>query len=322
MLTFPLHGWHDRNVAPKANNRAQQAALHQSVLEGWLNAQCSPNTRAAYRIDLEAFGEWCAHAGASPITADTAALVAFQAAREVAGDSAATLRRRWSALSSFYDFVIEREMRFVNPALGVDRPKVQSGNPSTTVRLSKEAVATCQATASLLDPRLEALVALLVHDGLKVGEALALNIDDLTGRTPATMITIRGRGEPNQLLLHLQSARAVRQCVAKRRAGPIFVSERTSKSDKPDRLTRFGADHLIRQLRTDETTQQVTANALRRFHFTTRRESGDVLDDVRRRAGLSDVRGVQRYVDDWIEARDVSNPTTGTSPRGLRPTSP
>ena len=61
------------------------------------------------------------------------------------------------------------------------------------------------------------------------------------------------------------------------------------------RLTRFGADHLIRQLRTDEATEQVTANALRRFHITARRHGGADLDDVRDRAGLADVRSVRRY---------------------------
>ena len=79
--------------------------------------------------------------------------------------------------------------------LGVDRPKVVSGDPSPTVRLSDEAVASYRAVAAALDPRLEALVALLVCDGLKVTEALALDIDDVSGRPPATTITVRRHGE-------------------------------------------------------------------------------------------------------------------------------
>lgn len=38
----------------------------------------------------------------------------------------------------------------------------------------------------------------------------------------------------------------------------MFVSERSAQAGNPTRLTRFGADHLIRQLRTDATTEPVT----------------------------------------------------------------
>jgi site-specific recombinase XerD len=282
-------------MASRVPSRVQREALQQSTLEGWLNSQLSPNTRAAYRGDLEAFGNWCAHRGAIPLTVDTATLVAFQAAREAAGDSNSTLRRRWSALSSFFDFAVERDLRPINPALGVDRPKVVSGDPSPTVRLSDEAVASCRAVAATLDPRLEALVALLVCDGLKLAEALALDIDDVSGRSPATTIIVRRRGESKRIVLDPGSARAVRRCVGTRRSGPVFVNERTSKSIAPHRLTRFGADHLIRQLRTGDGTEQVTANALRRFHINARQTDGDITDDIRDRAGLADARSIRRY---------------------------
>ena len=297
-------------MAQKGPSRARRAVVERSALEGWLNTQQSPNTRAAYRSDLATFGNWCAPQGAIPLTADTAALVAFQAEREAAGDSASTLRRRWSALSSFYDFAVEHELRATNPAVGVARPKVVSGDPSPTVRLSEDAVATCRVLAAALDPRLEALVALLVCDGLKVAEALALDIGHVFGRSPTTTIVVRRRGQSKHVVLDPDSARAVRRCFGQRRSGPVFVSERTSKSDTPHRLTRFGADHLIRQLRTDDTTEQVTANALRRFHINSFHAGDSVLDDIRDRAGLADVRGVQRY----IEAATADSDTEDGAP--------
>ena len=163
------------------------------------------------------------------------------------------------------------------------------------MQLSDEAVASYRAAAAALDPRLDALVALLVCDGLKVAEALALDIDDVSGKPSATTITVRRRGQTKHLILDDATARAVRRCIGKRRTGPVFVNDRSSKSDVPSRLTRFGADHLIRQLRTDEAAARVTANAFRRFHISARRHSGADLDDVRDRAGLADVRSVRRY---------------------------
>ena len=289
-------------MAPKATKSGIAAARQHAAVEGWLSSQISENTRAAYRFDLEAFGDWCAREGAIPLNADPATLVAFQAAREAAGDSGSTIRRRWSAMSSFYDFAVDHQLRSTNPTLGAVRPKVVSRDPSPTVRLSDETVASCRAVAAALDPRLEALVALLVCDGLKVTEALSLDIDDLSGRPPVTTITVRRRGQSKRIVLDHDSARAVRRCVGKRRAGPVFISERSSKSDTPPRLTRFGADHLIRQLRTDDASEQVTVNALRRFHIAARRAGGDGLDEVRDRAGLADVRSVRRYTEPDTEA--------------------
>src|SRR6476619_4997630 len=120
--------------------RAADQALQHSVAAAWLETQSSPNTRAAYRTDLETFGRWCADHGSIPIRADAAALAAFQAARQAAGDSPSTLRRRWSALSSFYDFAVDHDVTEANPAVGVSRPKLTTGDPTPTAPLSAQTV--------------------------------------------------------------------------------------------------------------------------------------------------------------------------------------
>ena len=281
-------------VSPSNKDRL---ALQNSISEAWLDDQTSPNTRAAYRSDLASFGRWCAQRGQIPLVADAPTLVAFQMAREAAGDSASTIRRKWSALSSFYDFAVRTEALDANPVAGADRPRVPAGDPSPTTRLTPQAVASYRSVAAALDPRLEALVALLVVDGLKVSEALALDISDVSGRRPITSVTVRRRGESKRVILDAESARAVRRCVGKRKEGPLFPAGRSSTSSRPRRLTRFGADHLIRQLSGDEMSERVTANALRRFHITHR--AGDsTLEQIRERAGLADVRGVRRYLVD------------------------
>lgn len=250
------------------------AARQRSTLEGWLGAQGSANTRAAYRADLTLFGSWCAQLGGVPLTADTATIAAFQAARTAAGDSSVTVRRRLSALSSFYDFAVDLELVAHNPTDGIHRPKVAADEPSSTAELSADAVAAYRAAAAAIDPRLDALVGLLVCGGLKVAEALALDVADISGRAATTMVPVQRRGVTTRTVVDPETARALWRCVAGRKTGPVFVSERSSKTSHPTRLTRFGADHLIRQLR-DITTgepngEPVTANALRKFHLSTR----------------------------------------------------
>ncbi len=227
-----------------------------------------------------------------------ATLVAFQAARRAAGESDSTIRRRWSALSSFYDFVVERDLRAFNPTVGVDRPKVDSRDPSPTAQLSEEAVASYRAAAAALDPRLDALVALLVCDGLKVAEALALNIDDIfpqvagdnDHRSPAR------RTETNRLGARQRSSRQAMHWAAS--VGPR-LRQRTNSgvggTTSADTV-RGGPPHPpTPEGRGGRGGRAGDANALRRFHINARQAIGDVLDDVRDRAGLADVRGVRRY---------------------------
>lgn len=287
---------------PNCNNdqRTLQAlheaqALQEAMATAWFETHNAANTRAAYRTDLETFGRWCAANGAVPIRADTTTLLAFHAAREAAGDSPSTLRRRWSALSSFYEFARTHDAALTNPTVGAARPPRPSGDPSSTAQLSLQAVAECRSAAASIDPRLDALVSLLVSDGLKIGEALALDIDNLTGRPPKTTIVIRRRGISVRIMLEPESARAVLRCAGQRRSGPLFTSNRAAATDEPRRLTRFGADHLIRQL-TNDGENRVTANALRRFHIIATQAAGADLDGIRDRAGLADVRSVLRYL--------------------------
>jgi site-specific recombinase XerD len=270
-------------------------AFQASVAKAWLDTQASPNTRAAYRLDLETFAKWCAKKDSIPLRANARALVAFQAAREAAGDSAATLRRRWSSLSSFYEFVTDRDSTLTNPVRGLSRPRVLAGDPSPTRTLTAEDVDRYRTLAASLDPRLDALVSLLVSDGLKVGDALSLDVDDVSGRPPTVSIRVRRRGESRRVMLDPRSGRAVLRCAGGRRSGPLFTGNRTTASDDPRRLTRFGADHLIRQLSADD-AGRVTANALRRFHITANESSGANIESVRDRAGLADVRSVRRYL--------------------------
>ena len=163
------------------------------------------------------------------------------------------------------------------PSVGVDRPKVAARGPEPDGAASAEAVASYRAAAAALDPRLDALVALLVADGLKVAEA---------SRSTSSTCLAGGRRRRSRsgdtvnetIVLDRDSARAVRHASANVAAAPCS-STNGPPGWSPQRLTRFGADHLIRQLRTNHATEHVTANALRRFHINARRADGSALDE-------------------------------------------
>lgn len=291
-----------------ARNVAPTAAVSARLVDAWLAGHEAANTRSAYRTDLATFGRWCAQHHAIPLTADTATLATFGLARQAAGDSDATLRRRWSSLSSFYQYAVETGDAAVNPVDGVDRPVQLSGTPSRTALLSVDAVNAYLAIAAALDPRLEALVAMLARDGIKLGEALALDIDDINGRPPRTSLTIRRNGKTRRVTLDDTTARAVHRCAGRRTDQPLFISDHRARTRSPQRLSRFGADHLIRQLR-GSNDERVTANELRRYYITSQHQNGVAVDDLRNDAGLSDTRGVTR-----LAIQPQSPPTPPATP--------
>ena len=280
------------------------SAVSARLVDTWLAGHASANTRSAYRTDLAMFGRWCAQHHSVPLAADTATLAAFGLARQAAGDSDATMRRRWSSLSSFFQYAVHTGNAASNPVDGVDRPVELSGNPSRTTLLSADAVDACLAMAALLDPRLEALVAMLVRDGIK----LAIDVDDISGRPPRTSVTIRRNGKTRRVTLDESTARALRRCAGRRTDQPLFISDHRARTRTPQRLSRFGADHLLRQLRYDN-DERVTANELRRFYITSQHQSGAALDDLRDDAGLSDTRGITRFV-----AKHQPSPASSATP--------
>lgn len=77
--------------------------------------------------------------------------------------------------------------------------------------------------------------------------------------------------------------------------GPVLRS--SSPSGEGFRLTRFGADYLIKQV--DDAAglgATLSANGLRRAHIAGEHSAGVSLDDIGRRVGHNDVRTTVRLL--------------------------
>jgi len=261
-----------------------EKSTYDTLAAAWLAAQPVVNTRSAYRTDLAAFGRWCAQQSAFPLRVTTADVIAFQAACADVGDSASTIRRRSSSLSSFFQFAIDEHVVASNAVLGSQRPRIAVGDPSPTADVSAETIERSLAWAEDTDSRLHALVSLIVFDGLKLGEALAADVDDLSGRSPRVRLTL-ARRTGQTIVLHERSHGAVRRLAGRRVGQPLFVSERPSAADaEARRLTRFGADHLIKQLPVADGAPRLSANTLRRYHIMAAHRAGIQLEEIGDRA--------------------------------------
>jgi site-specific recombinase XerD len=262
-----------------------------ALAEAWLDAQRSPRTRAAYALDLDRFLEWCVEAGVTPLRATPADIAAYVEAVEGRGDAgAATVARRVAALSSFFAFAVGADAVATNPVQAVTRPTVE--RVSSTPTLTPDQALTLLDVAERRDNRAAILTGLLVLDGLKLSEALAIDVGDLAGAPPALRVTLRSRGD-HEVTLHERTSGAVDERRREVRSGPLLTT--ASSAHRGARLTRFGADHLLKRLGVAAGLDvPVSANALRRSLVAHALGAGRDLSAIQAQLGHRDPRTTRR----------------------------
>jgi len=207
-----------------------------------------PATARAYLGDLRAWIGWCAAQGVHPFNArrhhvDHWARQLAAAPQPATGRpaAAATIARRLSCLSGFYDYGLrEVELLEYSPVANVRRPRVSEDSP--TVGLSpRDRLLTAAETHS---PRSAALVSLLVCNGLRIDEALACDVTSLTYDRghQALRITRKGGRASTEPLAPLV-LRPLQHYLGNRTDGPLFLNR-----DDTARLAYTTSYALLRRL--------------------------------------------------------------------------
>jgi integrase/recombinase XerD len=224
----------------------------QRALEAWLQSISSPNTRAAYGRDLEVYADWVERARLRPVDVTPSDIADFREHCVAAGSGPATVNRRLAAVSSFY-----RNARWSggNPAATAERSVVPSDRPAV---MSKASARRIWSAAAARGGTTSVIVGLMLLDGFKTKDVLALDVDDV--KWSGRVASIAG------VSLHAQTAAAIRAHVAQRRSGPLLT--RDLSTEEPDRLTRFGVDYLVKRVGADAGQPvPLTVNALRAAHM-------------------------------------------------------
>lgn len=147
---------------------------------------CSPHTLRAYGHTLELFAAWL---GDRPVRGLRRSDVRAFLHRVSIGRTAATRARHAAAVRAYLAWLVDRGVLEVSPADGMRSPKVGSRLP----RVAREGPLGDALDGDALSTRDRAVVELLYGSGLRVGEAAALDVDDLDLDTG--MVTVRrGKG--------------------------------------------------------------------------------------------------------------------------------
>jgi integrase/recombinase XerC len=269
----------------------------------------SPHTVAAYGRDLSAFlGFLTGHLGQPAALADLSAVArgdfrAWLAARGREGLTASSTARALSVLRSFFRFLARRGLA-TNSAIGLLRsPKLPRSVPKALT--AGEALEAVDAVGDLSDEpwvakRDTALLALLYGGGLRLSEALSLNVGDLpkakAGETLS--LTITGKGRKQRLVPMLPAVReAIDDYVraapfSGERDGPLFRGVRGARLHP--RLVQLQLQKLRPLLGLPETA---TPHALRHSFATHILAGGGDLRAIQELLGHASLSTTQRYTD-------------------------
>jgi len=259
----------------------------------------APRTLAAYRREISNFADFAAaelaRGAAAEITADDVrAYLAHLYARRLAPRS---VQRALASLRTYFRFLVEERIVAANPAQLVPHPRVKRTLPPTlTTGDLTELLAAFPDTAA--GRRDGAIVELLYGAGLRVGELVAIDLDDL--QLGQRLVRVRGKGRKERIVpFGRKAAEALRAYLPERarwrrlaedRADPLFVNQRGGRLS--DRSVRRILDAAVRRT---AGLHHLHPHALRHAFATHLLEAGMDLRAIQELLGHASLASTQIY---------------------------
>jgi integrase/recombinase XerD len=262
----------------------------------------SHNTLNAYQSDLAQLGRFLARRSVSPLRACYSDLAAFLSELAGGGEdrapvSPATLQRKAACLRSFYRHLRREGLIEHDPTADLRGPPKTQHLPKV---LSREQVAKLLAQPTGIEPlalRDRALLELMYACGLRVSEAIALEVGDVD--LGEGMLRARGKGSKERIVpvgrkavgaLDLYCERGRPQLVGLRVETHLFVNHRGGG------LTRQGLYKIVQShARTAGLAEQMTPHTLRHTFATHLLSGGCDLRSLQEMLGHADLATTQVY---------------------------
>ena len=273
----------------------------------WLASLRAARTRRAYAADVRGWLGWLTERGTDVLDAGRVHVDLWAAAQQDRGAESSTVRRRLSALSSFYRYCAAHDLVDRIPTAGVARPMVDP-DYTATIGLDRDQaralVAAADADKGPQALRTAAVIRLLLHNGLRVDEACAADVANLgTDAGHRVLRVIRKGARKARVPLTPATAAALDAYLAERAcrgglsdarqlAGPLLATA------SGGRLRQGHLWELVRRLARDAGIQawdQLSPHCLRHSAITFALDAGAALRDVQDYAGHKDPRTTRRY---------------------------
>lgn len=259
------------------DNARQLRALAGAFLAGYSNDQ----TRDAYKRDLKAWFEFAEKMRFDPLACHRSHVDLY--VRE------ASISRRLTALSSFYQWCVDEDYLTTSPMKRVRRPKVRKDAPRAW--MGRHQLADWVDAAEQEGGNVYALACLLAYNALRIGEVIRADVEDLSAERHHRTLAIMGKGsKPDLIPLTNRTAFAVDQALHGRTTGPLILGGTGL------RLSRESAARTVARLaRRAGIDKHLTPHSLRRSAITGLLESGVDLRRVQDFARHEQPNTTRRY---------------------------
>jgi len=280
------------------------------VTAGWLRGFDSVHTRNAYRRDVAGFNAelepaklitpawlpWCQAHGIDPLEAKRRHVAAYARQIEADGHSPGTRARKLSAVSSWYDYLIDEGILERNPAKRTGRPKIdRTVSQATGMSQSETDALLDQAEAD--SPLSAALISVLYFGGFRVGSVLGATIGDLRWEQGKRALRLKVKGGHDRLAVLEDEATAPLETYLETRGKPhpeepLFVTAGATS------FTEVQAWRLIRRLAREagiKSWDQLNPHTLRHAHITHALDEEVPIEIVQLTAGHKATETTLRY---------------------------
>ena len=246
-------------------------------------------TRKSYATDLRQYFAWCAQVGLEVFAARRPHIELWARAMEDRGLARATIGRRLSTIAGFYRFAVIDGVIEHSPAEHVRRPKIDT--ESTTLGLDRMELGAFIAQGAAAGATDHALACLLGLLGLRVSEALNIDIEHLALKRGHRTVTVLGKGSKLAVIpLPPKVGRAVDLAAGERSSGPLLLGA------SGERLNPQAATRIVRRLaKRAGVTKHISPHSLRHSFITAALDAGVPLRDVQIAARHADPRTTTRY---------------------------
>jgi integrase/recombinase XerC len=274
----------------------------------------SEHTRRAYRKDLEQFH---AHARAqlgrdvAPLDVDHLLIRSFLARLHERGLKKTSSARKLAALRTFFRYLCREGVLEKNPARALLAPRTERRIPAH-LEESEVAALLDVPGAGLAPSRAKAILELFYGTGIRCGELVGLDMDDVD--MDARMVRVLGKGRKERIVpFGRPAADALRRYVVHRedthpRTPALFVNKRGGRLT--DRFVRYMLAERVLQV---AGARRISPHALRHSFATHLLERGADLRAIQELLGHASLSTTQRYT--HVNARHILEVYKKTHPR-------
>jgi integrase/recombinase XerD len=163
----------------------------------------APLTAATYRLEIRRFLLWLDAAELTIATVSAQHLIAYLKARRT-GDNLRSTAKALSALRSFFRFIVDAGGRADNPADVLETARKPSRLPTVLSKETVDELFRLIDTTTPLGVRNRALYELIYSAGLRVSEAVSLNVQDIN--FTAKLARVWGKGAQERLVIFGETA--------------------------------------------------------------------------------------------------------------------